>query len=105
NQCQRGCGAGCYTSGFAREARHRCRHSTGCRRKSERQVCARYSRAQIMAGARPLWIAELWKELKQVLIAAKEDWDVWTDWYEARLQGKAFYEETETAKLRIAEEF
>jgi hypothetical protein len=60
---------------------------------------------KLWPGARPRWIVEFWKELKQVLIAAKEDWDVWTDWYEARLQGKAFYEETETARLRIAEKF
>ena len=52
--------------------------------------------------ARPRWISQLWKELKQDLLAAQEDWDVWTDWYEARLQGKAYYEDRETAILRIA---
>jgi hypothetical protein len=60
---------------------------------------------KLWPGARPRWIAELWKELKQDLLAAKEDWDVWTDWYEARLRGKAYNDESETARLRIAEEY
>jgi hypothetical protein len=59
---------------------------------------------KLWPGARPRWIAQLWKELKQDLLAAQEDWDVWIDWYEARLQGKAYYEESETALLRIAAE-
>ena len=59
---------------------------------------------KLWPGARPRWIAELWKELKQDLLAAQEDWDVWTDWYEARLQGNAYYEESETARLGIVEE-
>ena len=59
---------------------------------------------KLWPGARPRWIAQLWKELKQDLLAAQEDWDVWIDWYEARLQGKAYYEERETAILRIAAE-
>jgi hypothetical protein len=59
---------------------------------------------KLWPGTRPRWIAELWKELKQDLLAAQEDWDVWTDWYEARLQGNAYYEESETARLWIAEE-
>jgi hypothetical protein len=59
---------------------------------------------KLWPGARPRWIAQLWKELKQDLLSAQEDWDVWIDWYEARLQGKAYYEESETAILRIAAE-
>ena len=59
---------------------------------------------KLWPAARPRWIVELWKELKQDLLAAQEDWDVWTDWYETRVQGKAFDKEGETAILRIAAE-
>jgi hypothetical protein len=59
---------------------------------------------KLWPGSRPPWIAELWKKLKQDLFAVQEDWEVWTDWYETRLQGKAYYEESEMARLRVAEE-
>jgi hypothetical protein len=30
---------------------------------------------KLWPGARPRWIAQLWKELKQDLLSAQEDWD------------------------------
>ncbi len=33
----------------------------------------------------PIW--SLWQELKRALLAANEDWQVWTGWYEDRLAG------------------
>ncbi len=35
----------------------------------------------------PDWAFEAWAELERALLDADEDWEVWTDWYEARLKG------------------
>jgi hypothetical protein len=43
----------------------------------------------------------MWQELKAALLAAKQDWDVWTDWYEARLQGKRSNQKLEVARATI----
>jgi hypothetical protein len=37
----------------------------------------------------PNWAAVAWRDLKSALLAAGGDWDVWIDWYEARLAGDA----------------
>jgi hypothetical protein len=37
----------------------------------------------------PDWATEEWRSLKSILLAADKDWEVWTDWYEARLAGDA----------------
>ena len=58
----------------------------------------------------PLWpndlpdqLRSLWQELKTALLAADEVWDVWTDWYEDRLDGRVREEERELAYVRIDE--
>ena len=59
-----------------------------------------------MNGA-PRWAAEVWRDLKSALLAADENWDVWTDWYEARLAGDAAHppnESLEVARATIPEE-
>ena len=43
----------------------------------------------------PLQLKQKWQILKQHLIALNQDWDVWIDWYEARLDGKPLIEEIE----------
>jgi hypothetical protein len=35
----------------------------------------------------PTWAKRNWTKLRSALLKANEDWDVWTDWYEARLYG------------------
>lgn len=35
----------------------------------------------------PFHILNRWNELKSKLAAQKQDWDIWIDWYERRLQG------------------
>ncbi|MBY8977185.1 hypothetical protein KHP62_15310 [Rhodobacteraceae bacterium NNCM2] len=60
----------------------------------------------------PLWpgnevpseIAELWEEMKTRLLAADEGWEVWTDWYEARLNGAPANMELEKARVLIPDE-
>jgi hypothetical protein len=36
----------------------------------------------------PEFIGERWEALKQVLQSADQGWEVWIDWYEARLDGR-----------------
>jgi hypothetical protein len=60
----------------------------------------------------PLWhgdppseITEDWQNLKTKLLALDEDWQVWTDWYEARLYGQPDpIEKLEIARATIDEE-
>ena len=42
-----------------------------------------------------------WQKLKAALLRAKQDWDVWTDWYDDRLDGRVRNEERELAYVRI----
>jgi hypothetical protein len=65
--------------------------------------------ASVIAGL-PLWpqdqpdeLQSLWQEMRTALLAAGEYWDVWTDWYEARIAGGVGDEEHELAYLRIEE--
>ena len=63
--------------------------------------------ASFIAGS-PLWprgqpdqLQSLWQEFKAALHAAKENWEVWTDWYDDRLAGRVRDEERELAYVRI----
>ncbi len=65
---------------------------------------------EIVAGS-ALWpngqppeINKLWQEMKRDLRAAGDDWDVWTDWYEARLAGKRSSKKLEIARALIPDE-
>lgn len=52
----------------------------------------------------PLWAEKNWQLLKRGLLAASQDWDVWTDWYEARLRGDPPNEALEIARVLIPDE-
>jgi hypothetical protein len=63
--------------------------------------------ASVIAGS-PLWpegqpgqLPFLWHEMKAALLAAKQDWEVWTLWYDDRLEGRVRDEERELAYVRI----
>lgn len=56
--------------------------------------------------ARRLWPAEeegtieaLWNDVKRGFLAANEGWEVWTDWYDARLRGDPAIEDLEIARI------
>jgi hypothetical protein len=49
----------------------------------------------------PYELQSLWQEMKAALFAAKQDWQVWTDWYEDRLEGHVREDERELAYVRI----
>jgi hypothetical protein len=62
-----------------------------------------------IAGS-PLWphgqpdeLRSLWHELGAQLLAAKQDWRVWTTWYDDRLDGRFRGEERELGYVRIDE--
>ena len=55
-------------------------------------------------AARKLWprnppkaLAEPWRDLKKKLEEMPDDWRVWTDWYQARLDGKPTYPDLDEA--------
>ncbi len=48
-----------------------------------------------------LWF--LWEEMKAALLVANDDWDVWTTWYEDRLEGRVREDERELAYVRIGD--
>jgi len=52
----------------------------------------------------PRWARDSWIRLKNVLRPLDEDWDVWMDWYEARLEGSPANEALEIARVLIADE-
>jgi hypothetical protein len=56
----------------------------------------------------PLWphgqpgeLRSLWQEMKGALLAAKQEWQVWTNWYDDRLEGRVRDVERELAYVRI----
>lgn len=58
----------------------------------------------------PLWLDGMpddqrkdWESLKSALLSLNEDWDVWTDWYEARLEGAEANEALEVARVTLPE--
>lgn len=53
----------------------------------------------------PGWIRDPWHFLREHLLAADEGWEVWTAWYQDRLDGKAANEELEVAKALIPDKF
>jgi hypothetical protein len=51
----------------------------------------------------PDQIQSMWKEMKAELLTARQDWQVWTFWYDDRLEGHVRDEERELAYVRIEE--
>lgn len=44
--------------------------------------------SKLWPGETPDWAQQLWSELKHELLSENEGWDVWTQWYDARLSGE-----------------
>ncbi|MGQ0445343.1 MAG: hypothetical protein ACT4O2_09515 [Beijerinckiaceae bacterium] len=65
--------------------------------------------ASAVAGL-PLWpkgetpdaLKSLWQEMKAALRAENQDWEVWTEWYDARLEGRRSNKKLEIARATIA---
>lgn len=58
---------------------------------------------KLWANSGPQRISDLWSQMKEGLLARHEDWEVWTDWYEARLAGTPSIEALEIARVTIAD--
>lgn len=56
----------------------------------------------------PGWAMDNWRDLKKAWLEANQDWQVWSDWYDARLLGATEYglpnENLELARVMIADE-
>ena len=50
------------------------------------------------------WARECFTQLRNALLELAEDWDVWTEWYEARRKGVPSDEALEVARVMIANE-
>lgn len=55
----------------------------------------------MLVNEQPDRLRSLWKELKAMLHAAKQDWQVWANWYDDRLAGRVRNEKRELAYVRI----
>jgi hypothetical protein len=52
----------------------------------------------------PDWARDRWVRLKRALLGANEDWEVWTDWYDKRLEGEAPNEVIELSRANVPHE-
>jgi hypothetical protein len=55
-------------------------------------------------GGFPNWMVKAWNQPKLELLALNIDWEVWTDWYNARLRGFPVEKTLEIARVMIADE-
>jgi hypothetical protein len=53
-------------------------------------------------GSMPDWAFSEWAVLEQALLDANEDWEVWTDWYEARLKDGPAHQSIEVGIATIS---
>jgi hypothetical protein len=73
-------------------------------------TCLEKGAAASVIARSPLWpqgqpdqLHSLWREMKAMLHAAKQDWQVWTIWYDDRLDGRVRDKTRELAYVRIQE--
>lgn len=52
----------------------------------------------------PEWAGVNWQRLRPAVLALGEDWQVWTEWYAARLEGRVSNEVLEVARVMIKDE-
>lgn len=64
---------------------------------------AQLAARKLWPKGRPKWSEEEWHQLTLNLLEVEEDWQVWTDWYEARLLGDAIERGVELARVQIDE--
>jgi len=65
------------------------------RELSERPLFNQDTSAVFDLSNEPLNVTENWYTLKSYLLSLNQDWDVWTDWYDARLEGRPLIKEIE----------
>lgn len=60
--------------------------------------------SQLWPNEVPEWVLDRWGELKRRLLSEDEFWEVWTEWYEARLSGQATRGDIEVARVCIEDD-
>jgi len=60
--------------------------------------------SQLWPGRLPDWVMEKWDDLKTELLAALDNWNVWTIWYDDRLRGTPGHHDIEFARVTIPNE-
>ncbi|TPV97888.1 MAG: hypothetical protein USCAAHI_02689 [Beijerinckiaceae bacterium] len=59
--------------------------------------------SRLWPQGQPYQLRALWREMKATLVFAEQDWQVWTLWYDDRLDGHVWREDRELAYVRIEE--
>jgi hypothetical protein len=77
--------------------------STDATRVEEGKTTYDIARSPLWPRGQPDELLSLWQELEAGLLAAKEDWQMWTTWYNDRLAGRFQGEERELGYVRIDE--
>jgi hypothetical protein len=54
-----------------------------------------------LGDAPPEWAVQRWEGLRRDLLKAGNNWDVWVDWYEDRIAGKARFKDRELAYVQV----
>jgi hypothetical protein len=72
-------------------------------RFEEAKAASQIARLPLWSNSEPDELLSLWQELERELLAAKQDWQVWTSWYKDRLNGSVRKDERELAYVRIQE--
>lgn len=69
----------------------------------ERLTTGELTRRPLWHNAMPEWARENWNELRADLLSREEGWEVWTDWYEARLRGDPVNDMLEAERLECVD--
>jgi hypothetical protein len=77
--------------------------SIDAKREEESAVPSSIAGSPLWPDGPPEQFRSLLQEMKGALLGAKEDWDVWTTWYDDRHEGRVRDEERELAYVRIEE--
>jgi hypothetical protein len=67
----------------------------------EGMAASGFAGSPLWPSDQPVKLRSMWQELKAALHAEKRDWQVWTTWFDDRLNGCAREEERELAYVRI----
>ena len=67
-------------------------------------ISAKLSSRPLWHGSIPTWAAEAWEKLKAHPLTAGEGWEVWTRWYDGRLEGRPGIQALDLARATIPDE-
>ncbi|MGH6835246.1 MAG: hypothetical protein ACREC9_06780 [Methylocella sp.] len=77
--------------------------SADAMRLEQGATASEIAEAPLWPQGQPVRLRSLWKVLEAGLLAEKQGWQVWTNWYGDRLDGRVRGENSELAYVRIAD--